>query len=63
MQPDLIEVVDGLCQIIEEQNTLISRLFELLAQHVSTDELENISNNHGGQYYAEYRKTVHRKEV
>lgn len=63
MQPDLIEVVDGLCQIIEEQNTLISKLFELLAQHVSTDELENISNNYGGQSHAEYRKTVHRKEV
>ena len=42
MQPDLIEVVDGLCQIIEEQNTLISRLFELLAQHIDSSEMEEI---------------------
>ncbi len=42
MQPDLIEVVDGLCRISEEQNAPISRLFELLAQHIDSSEMEEI---------------------
>ena len=40
---DLVEVVDELNIIVKMQSDVISELFRLLSQHITTEELDNLT--------------------